>query len=325
MGKLKSICSLFYIFFSSMLLSQSGVEDQTEQWFDSAFVANNINWSETESEFLRFSKTNFEQVDSLEEFYQTLMTNTSQSNPKKLPSIKTSGFNTLDRFADISAQLIPELQHHILRVIEGSGKWCRSNKFTDYYFILHEISYWSLESTNIYSLISRLLTLKDGVKNPTLYHKMVLLVIVEKLFNNYEFFSRNTKAELAYSQITVTKVKKTKQKRTSKNDSSDSSDSGFTDPCFLGGESTMIRYLQNNVNYPEEAQQKGIDGTVYISFVVGVDGSISDLGIEKSPHIILSKETIRVVENMPNWKPGTQGETKIRVRYTLPLKFTISK
>ena len=97
-----------------------------------------------------------------------------------------------------------------------------------------------------------------------------------------------------------------------------------TDPCFFGGEKYLAMYLASTIVYPKEARENGIQGTVYTSFVVHTDGSIQEVCVLKSPHESLSKESARVIQNIPRWMPGTQNGKPIRVRYRIPIKFTIA-
>jgi periplasmic protein TonB len=94
-------------------------------------------------------------------------------------------------------------------------------------------------------------------------------------------------------------------------------------PEFPGGEDAMYEYLGKNIKYPKMAVEVGIQGTVYIGFVVEKDGSLSGIGIVRSPDQTLSSETLRVVSGMPNWTPGRQGGIPVRVSFHLPVKFQL--
>lgn len=97
-------------------------------------------------------------------------------------------------------------------------------------------------------------------------------------------------------------------------------------PTFPGGTSAMFEFLNNNVSYPKEAQEKGIEGKVTVSFVVKKDGSITNIKVEKSVHPLLDDEAIKVVSLMPNWEPGKNEKQKpVNVRMTLPIHFRASK
>jgi len=95
-------------------------------------------------------------------------------------------------------------------------------------------------------------------------------------------------------------------------------------PEFPGGTEALIRFLQNNINYPQMELEAGIGGKVFVKFVVNSDGSISTAEILKGVNggDGLSKEALRVVKAMPKWKPGKQGDNYVPVYFNLPIKFT---
>ena len=93
---------------------------------------------------------------------------------------------------------------------------------------------------------------------------------------------------------------------------------------FPGGNEACYKWMAKHVKYPVKAMQKGIQGTVMVSFVVGTDGSISDVKVLKSPDSSLSREAERVVHAMPQWRPAIQGNKKVRSRLNIPIRFRLS-
>lgn len=96
-------------------------------------------------------------------------------------------------------------------------------------------------------------------------------------------------------------------------------------PEFRGGAEALQRYLAEQVQYPATARESQIEGTVYISFVVEADGSISEVEIVRSVHPLLDAEARRVIESMPRWIPGKQNNLAVRVRFTLPISFRLRR
>ena len=94
-------------------------------------------------------------------------------------------------------------------------------------------------------------------------------------------------------------------------------------PVFPGGIQGMIKFLSENISYPKEAQKKKISGRVLVSFVVEKNGSVSEVQTETSLYPSLDEEAVRVVKSMPNWIPGKQGGQVVRVKYTLPVTFSL--
>ena len=94
-------------------------------------------------------------------------------------------------------------------------------------------------------------------------------------------------------------------------------------PEFKGGKQGLVKYLSENIRYPESARRKNIEGKVFVSFVVGSDGKVKDCKIAKSVSSELDKEALRVIKRMPKWKPGEQHGKPIPVSYTLPINFKL--
>ena len=94
-------------------------------------------------------------------------------------------------------------------------------------------------------------------------------------------------------------------------------------PSFPGGQSALMKYLSDNVRYPVVAQENGVQGRVVISFIVERDGSITDVRVVRSVDPSLDKEAQRVVRSMPNWIPGKQNGSAVRVKYNVPVSFRL--
>ena len=95
-------------------------------------------------------------------------------------------------------------------------------------------------------------------------------------------------------------------------------------PQFPGGEQAMMKYIAENVNYPEDAKEKNQSGRVFLSFVVEKDGRVDDVKVLKSVCESVDNEAVRVVKAMPNWKPGKQKGKPVRVSYCLPITFKLN-
>ena len=94
-------------------------------------------------------------------------------------------------------------------------------------------------------------------------------------------------------------------------------------PQFPGGPQALFEYLSKNIKYPVVAEENGIQGRVIVTFVVERDGSITDVKVAKSVDPSLDKEAMRVVKSMPNWIPGKQNGSAVRVKYTVPVTFRL--
>ena len=97
-------------------------------------------------------------------------------------------------------------------------------------------------------------------------------------------------------------------------------------PQFMGGDLTTFRnWVMENVRYPEEAMNKGIEGMVVVRFCIDKDGYIKEnmTGIIKSPDKSLSEEVLRVLKSSPQWVPGKQKGKNVIVQFTLPVNFKL--
>jgi TonB family protein len=96
-----------------------------------------------------------------------------------------------------------------------------------------------------------------------------------------------------------------------------------TAPEFKGGTTALISFLQEKLVYPETAKEAKTAGTVYVSFVVDTDGSITDTKILRGVSQELDEEALRVVNLMPNWNPGTQRGQAVKVQFNMPIRFVL--
>lgn len=95
-------------------------------------------------------------------------------------------------------------------------------------------------------------------------------------------------------------------------------------PQYPGGQIAMLKYIMENIKYPEQAMKEGIQGRVTVRFIVEKDGSISDVRPVLSVHPLLDKEAVRVVKSMPKWSPGKQNGKPVRVRFNVPVMFKLN-
>jgi len=93
---------------------------------------------------------------------------------------------------------------------------------------------------------------------------------------------------------------------------------------FPGGLEAMARFLQKNMKYPAVARRMGVEGTVFVSFVIDREGIISDIKVVKGISAECDKEASRVISTMPPWKPGKQNGKAVKCRFVLPVKFKLA-
>ncbi|ASB50073.1 M56 family metallopeptidase [Alkalitalea saponilacus] len=95
-------------------------------------------------------------------------------------------------------------------------------------------------------------------------------------------------------------------------------------PVFPGGIEALQNYLRDNVSYPIQAAEEGIQGRVYVQFVITKEGEIDNVKILRGVHPLLDNEAHRVVRKMPSWQPGKQRNITVAVSYTVPINFVLN-
>lgn len=93
---------------------------------------------------------------------------------------------------------------------------------------------------------------------------------------------------------------------------------------YPGGLEAMAKFLQKNMKYPAIARRMGIEGSVFVSFVIDKEGVISDIQVIKGISAECDKEAARVIKLMPPWKPGKQNGKAVKCRFVLPVKFKLA-
>lgn len=93
-------------------------------------------------------------------------------------------------------------------------------------------------------------------------------------------------------------------------------------PVFPGN---VQKWIGKNVKYPQLALEHGLQGKVFVQFVIEKDGSVSNIKVVRGVDSSLDKEAVRVISTMPKWKPGKQRGKPVRVAYTLPIAFQLNQ
>jgi len=94
-------------------------------------------------------------------------------------------------------------------------------------------------------------------------------------------------------------------------------------PEFAGGMKAFTKYMERNLRYPSQAQEDGIQGKVFLSFVVEKDGSITDVKVLRGIGFGCDEEAMKVIKKSPLWKPGKNKGIPVRVRYNMPINFNL--
>ena len=94
-------------------------------------------------------------------------------------------------------------------------------------------------------------------------------------------------------------------------------------PEYPGGDVAMMKFLNDNMNYPTVPQENGIQGTVYCQFTVNVDGTVTDVEVMRTVDPYLDKEAVRVIKLLSKFKPGEQRGKPVRVKYQARIRFQL--
>lgn len=91
----------------------------------------------------------------------------------------------------------------------------------------------------------------------------------------------------------------------------------------IGGMDAFYKYVQKNLKYPAQARRMGVEGKVFVQFVIDKDGSITDVKVVKGIGAGCDEEAVRVIESAPKWKPGKQRGRPVKQRIVLPISFKL--
>ena len=94
-------------------------------------------------------------------------------------------------------------------------------------------------------------------------------------------------------------------------------------PEFPGGMKELLKFLQDNLKYPESAKKNNLQGRVVVQFVVEKDGTPTEFNVVRSVDPDLDAEALRVLKTMPKWKPGMEKGEAVRVKFTVPVAFKL--
>lgn len=94
-------------------------------------------------------------------------------------------------------------------------------------------------------------------------------------------------------------------------------------PEFPGGLEAYVKFMQDNLNYPKECEEKGEEGRVLVEVLIDKEGNVTNVELKKSVNELLDAEALRVVKSMPKWTPGQDGGEAVDVKYVIPVTFRL--
>ena len=160
----------------------------------------------------------------------------------------------------------------------------------------------------------------------TSWTRMKVLLAIPAFLAALFFFIAGPASNLA-AQNTQQSVKPTETQKAAPQDKPKVDEKIYkvveTMPAYRGGEEALIKFIMENVKYPEQAKKNNIQGPVYISFIVEMDGSVSNVKVLRGIGGGCDEEGVRVVTLMPKWIPGKDKGQAVRVSYVLPIQFKL--
>lgn len=93
--------------------------------------------------------------------------------------------------------------------------------------------------------------------------------------------------------------------------------------AFPGGETARLDFLKNNLRYPDDAEKKGLQGTVFVKFVIEIDGSITNVFVARGVCPSIDDESLRLTKLMPKWLPTKISGKPVRSSYVMQIKFSL--
>ena len=96
-------------------------------------------------------------------------------------------------------------------------------------------------------------------------------------------------------------------------------------PTYPGGDEARIEFMIKNIKYPEQAKKNGVQGKVFVTFIVEKDGSLSNVKVMRGIGAGCDEEAVRVIKLMPKWTPGLEKGKPVKVQFVLPIQFTLGE
>ena len=173
--------------------------------------------------------------------------------------------------------------------------------------------------------LTTIIAIKDG-KAKVVYNKCRFVTGIYARENKFELYLEEDPTTAQYEEVVSTTSDGTMEYRVKPHEE------GYfiytkpeIMPVFNDGKIELSDYLRKNIRYPDACRDAGIQGRVIVQFVVTKEGKVSDARVVKSAHKFLDKEALRVVNNMPNWRPGAYKGKRVNVQMTMPIIFRLRK
>ncbi len=305
---------LFWLLFISSFVStaQVAVEVNLEKFLDSIFIINEIDFKASKADFLLYSKANYKKITSVKDF--TLFTEDKiKSKEKSFKKEELKSFRNFYAMGSVAQENSVLLEEKLYELIVQYNLYDSINLTTKAYFTLHELNYWGYNAFKPIKIGCSIKKLYALSHSEVLMEKLGLFIFANKICKANYYVNPRYTCESKCAKIEV------KIDMDSKNEFPVDSTDNFVKATFINGDNALKHYVEKNTYYPEKAF--GANGPVYISFVITERGEITKVQVVKSPSVMLSKESIRIVQSFPRWKPAQKNGQAVSMKMTLPIHF----
>ena len=325
MMKKQILFVLTFFIWSASFCNNEKAEQILGKYLDSTFAINNIDFSTIETELMYYTKKNYKKMSSIEGFVNFSCTKLKTRNKIYMPGYLAE-LKNLKLLAGTTHYMFDDFEAKVFNIITTYNLWHESNLITTLYVRLHEMNYWELNCFKPKYLGGIFEEFYQSTTNTKLVDKLVAFILIEKLYKRNKYVnrrhlceSRNHKIEIIEANDGLKEFVDTTNINLVKTDDSETSE----EAAFIGGKTHLVQYISRNFEYPVKAIENKIEGFVFLSFTITKTGKIDQIKIVDSPDDLLSKEAIRVLSSMPNWKPSILNNKPVEVQYTFPIKFSL--
>ncbi|MFD1551744.1 hypothetical protein DNU06_02410 [Putridiphycobacter roseus] len=303
------------IFLSSFAsTAQNAFETSLEKYLDSLFIANEVDFMASKDDFFAYSKSNYKKVTSIKDFaiYAEHKIKTKEKSFEKEDLKSYKKFYYLGIVAKNNSEA---LENKLYDLVQQYNLWDSINIVTKAYFTLHELNYWGYNTYKPHKIGCTVKNLYAYTQANNMMDKLALFLLADKICKANYFVNPSYTCESKCAKLAV------KMDMDSRNAYPVDSTDIFEPAQFINGNDALNSYINKNLFYPEKAF--GQNGIVYISFVITEIGEVTNVQVVKSPSEFLSKESIRLVQSFPKWKPAQKNGQSTPMKMTLPIQFKL--
>ncbi|MDX1349383.1 MAG: TonB family protein [Putridiphycobacter sp.] len=293
-----------------------------EFYLDSLMSANNIDYQTANSELLVYAKRNYKTFDNVKEFVD-YSTHKMKCKQKEYTKNFTREYREFNKLGVVAHNNMHSFEQTVFKIISSTTASKYEALINQVYITLHEINYWELNCYKPMELGKTLTKFFNQSANLELVEKISLFVLAAKIYKASYYVNPMHICESNYARTKIM-YDTDSLNLTTESITIDSLPSGTLPPTFIGGNQMLKTYIKNNIKYPEKAILMGHEGRVLVSFKVDESGQLFGAKIKDSPSEYLSKEALRLVDSLPQWKPDSKTQEGVGfTKFTLPFDFVL--